>query len=93
MDFQFLQDYQVELQQLQKQLEQEHIVNWLEDAVIKSITPQQVSVQESSVHSNLRVKYQMTQETPLLKNFLNQEIDLLAILKKNLNRTILCYVL
>jgi len=34
-------DYQVELQQLQRQLEQEHIVNWLEDTVIKSITPQQ----------------------------------------------------
>eukprot|EP00112_Aurelia_sp_Birch-Aquarium-sp1_P006188 Seg1689.4 transcript_id=Seg1689.4/GoldUCD/mRNA.D3Y31 product="ATP synthase F" protein_id=Seg1689.4/GoldUCD/D3Y31 len=34
-------DYQVELQHLKMQLEQEHIVNWLEDSVIKSITPQQ----------------------------------------------------
>lgn len=34
-------DYQVDLQQLKKNLEQEHIVNWLESAVVKSITPQQ----------------------------------------------------
>jgi len=34
-------DYQVDLQQLKKDLEQEHLVKWLENAVIKSITPQQ----------------------------------------------------
>ena len=32
----------MELQQLKKDLEQEHIVSWLENAVVKSITPQQV---------------------------------------------------
>ena len=32
----------MELQQLKKDLEQEHIVNWLESSVVKSITPQQV---------------------------------------------------
>lgn len=34
-------DYQVELEDLKKQLEQEHIVSWVKNAVIKSITPQQ----------------------------------------------------
>ncbi|XP_065070666.1 ATP synthase F(0) complex subunit B1, mitochondrial-like [Rhopilema esculentum] len=34
-------DFQVELQQLKKNLEQEHIVSWLENVVVKSITPQQ----------------------------------------------------
>lgn len=35
-------DYQVALQNLQRRLEQEHMVNWVEQSVIKSITPQQV---------------------------------------------------
>ncbi|XP_046845104.1 ATP synthase F(0) complex subunit B1, mitochondrial-like [Xenia sp. Carnegie-2017] len=34
-------DYQVELQDLKKRLEQEHIINWVKDAVVKSITPMQ----------------------------------------------------
>eukprot|EP00794_Sanderia_malayensis_P012848 gene12848-14170_t len=34
-------DYQLELQNLKTQLEQAHIVGWVEDAVIKSITTQQ----------------------------------------------------
>ncbi|XP_028408440.1 ATP synthase F(0) complex subunit B1, mitochondrial-like [Dendronephthya gigantea] len=34
-------DYQVELEDLKKRLEQEHIIAWVKDAVIKSITPQQ----------------------------------------------------
>ena len=67
--FNFLQDYQVELQQLQKQLEQEHIVNWLEDAVIKSITPQQVSVQESSVYSNATVKFRNHEQIKIVLEY------------------------
>uniref|UniRef100_A0A672PFD5 ATP synthase subunit b n=1 Tax=Sinocyclocheilus grahami TaxID=75366 RepID=A0A672PFD5_SINGR len=35
-------DYQVELQNLHRRMEQEHMVNWVEQSVIKSITPQQV---------------------------------------------------
>lgn len=35
-------DYQVELQNLHRRMEQEHMVNWVEQNVIKSITPQQV---------------------------------------------------
>lgn len=35
-------DYQVALQNLQRRMEQEHMVNWVEQNVIKSITPQQV---------------------------------------------------
>ncbi|KAF5901507.1 ATP synthase F(0) complex subunit B1, mitochondrial, partial [Clarias magur] len=34
-------DYQVALQHLQRRMEQEHMVNWVEQNVIKSITPQQ----------------------------------------------------
>jgi len=34
-------DYQIELQHLKTQMEQDHIVNWVEEAVVKSITPQQ----------------------------------------------------
>ena len=32
----------MELEDLKKRLEQEHIIAWVKDAVIKSITPQQV---------------------------------------------------
>ena len=32
----------MELEDLKKRLEQEHIISWVKDAVIKSITPQQV---------------------------------------------------
>lgn len=35
-------DYQVAFQHLQRRMEQEHMVNWVEQNVIKSITPQQV---------------------------------------------------
>lgn len=35
-------DYQVALQQMQRRMEQEHMVDWVEQSVIKSITPQQV---------------------------------------------------
>jgi len=35
-------DYQVQLQNLHRRMEQEHMVNWVEQSVVKSITPQQV---------------------------------------------------
>lgn len=35
-------DYQIALQNLNRQMEQEHMVNWVEKNVISSITPQQV---------------------------------------------------
>ncbi|KAM3872375.1 ATP synthase F(0) complex subunit B1, mitochondrial-like [Diretmus argenteus] len=34
-------DYQIALQNLHRQMEQEHMVNWVEKSVISSITPQQ----------------------------------------------------
>lgn len=37
-------NYQIALQNLTRQLEQEHMVNWVEKNVISSITPQQVSI-------------------------------------------------
>ena len=37
-----LQDYQVEKQNAVKQFEQKHMVNWIIQNVMKSITPQQV---------------------------------------------------
>lgn len=36
-------DYQIALQHLNRRLEQEHMVDWVENSVINSITPQQVS--------------------------------------------------
>lgn len=35
-------DYQIALQHLHRQMEQEHLINWVEKKVISSITPQQV---------------------------------------------------
>lgn len=37
-------DYQIALQNLHRQMEQEHMVSWVEKSVISSITPQQVSL-------------------------------------------------
>lgn len=37
-------DYQIALQDLHRQMEQEHMINWVEKNVISSITPQQVSL-------------------------------------------------
>ena len=39
-----LQDYQVERQNAVKQFEQKHMVNWIIQNVMKSITPQQVRI-------------------------------------------------
>ena len=37
-------DYQIALQDLNRRMEQEHLVNWVEKNVIGSITAQQVSL-------------------------------------------------
>lgn len=42
-------DYQIALQNLHRQMEQEHMVNWVEKSVIGSITPQQVSPEQMKV--------------------------------------------
>lgn len=36
-------DYQIALQHLNRRMQQEHMINWVEKNVISSITPQQVS--------------------------------------------------
>lgn len=36
-------DYQIQLQNLHQRLEREHMVDWVEKNVVKSITPQQVT--------------------------------------------------
>ena len=38
-------DYQVELVNTKKRLEQDHMVNWIVDNVVKGITPKQVIYQ------------------------------------------------
>lgn len=46
-------DYQIALQDLNRRLEQEHMINWVEKSVISSITPQQVSIYFSYFFSSL----------------------------------------
>ncbi|XP_072536995.1 ATP synthase F(0) complex subunit B1, mitochondrial [Salminus brasiliensis] len=48
-------DYQVELQNLQRRMEQEHMVNWVEQNVIKSITPQQEKQSIAKCIADLKV--------------------------------------
>ncbi|NP_001187881.1 ATP synthase F(0) complex subunit B1, mitochondrial [Ictalurus punctatus] len=54
-------DYQVALQNLQRRLEQEHMVNWVEQSVIKSITPQQEKESIAKCISDLKVLAKATQ--------------------------------
>jgi len=48
-------DYQIELQRLHLRMEQEHMVNWVENSVIKSITPQQEKESIAKCISDLKV--------------------------------------
>ncbi|XP_058245851.1 ATP synthase F(0) complex subunit B1, mitochondrial [Hemibagrus wyckioides] len=54
-------DYQVALQHLQHRMEQEHMVNWVEQNVIKSITPQQEKESIAKCISDLKVLAKATQ--------------------------------
>ena len=42
-------DYQIAVQNLNRQMEQEHMVNWVEKSVVGSITPLQVSPGQTKV--------------------------------------------
>uniref|UniRef100_A0A3B1JAQ4 ATP synthase subunit b n=1 Tax=Astyanax mexicanus TaxID=7994 RepID=A0A3B1JAQ4_ASTMX len=54
-------DYQVELQNLHRRMEQEHMVNWVEQNVVKSITPQQEKESIAKCISDLKVLAKATQ--------------------------------
>uniref|UniRef100_A0A673MVW4 ATP synthase subunit b n=1 Tax=Sinocyclocheilus rhinocerous TaxID=307959 RepID=A0A673MVW4_9TELE len=54
-------DYQVELQNLHRRMEQEHMVNWVEQSVIKSITPQQEKESIAKCIADLKVLAKTTQ--------------------------------
>ncbi|XP_051964994.1 ATP synthase F(0) complex subunit B1, mitochondrial-like [Xyrauchen texanus] len=54
-------DYQVALQNLHRRMEQEHLVNWVEQSVIKSITPQQEKESIAKCISDLKVLAKATQ--------------------------------
>ncbi|PWS23107.1 hypothetical protein DKP78_14885, partial [Enterococcus faecium] len=48
-------DYQIELQKLHRRMEQEHMVDWVEKNVIKSITPQQEKESIAKCISDLKL--------------------------------------
>ncbi|KAI7797847.1 ATP synthase F(0) complex subunit B1, mitochondrial [Triplophysa rosa] len=54
-------DYQVALQNLHRRMEQEHLVNWVEQNVIKSITPQQEKESIAKCILDLKVLAKSTQ--------------------------------
>ncbi|XP_060738023.1 ATP synthase F(0) complex subunit B1, mitochondrial [Tachysurus vachellii] len=54
-------DYQVALQELQHRMEHEHMVNWVEQNVIKSLTPQQEKESIAKCISDLKVLAKATQ--------------------------------
>ncbi|RXN08533.1 ATP synthase F(0) complex subunit mitochondrial [Labeo rohita] len=54
-------DFQVELQNLHRRMEQEHMVNWVEQSVIKSITPQQEKESIAKCIADLKVLAKTTQ--------------------------------
>jgi len=54
-------DYQIALQNLHRRMEQEHMVNWVEQNVIKSITPQQEKESIAKCITDLKVLAKVTQ--------------------------------
>ncbi|XP_028265807.1 ATP synthase peripheral stalk subunit b, mitochondrial [Parambassis ranga] len=54
-------DYQIALQNLNRQLEQEHMVNWVEKNVISSITPQQEKASIAKCITDLKALAKATQ--------------------------------
>ncbi|KAM9342087.1 ATP synthase peripheral stalk subunit b, mitochondrial [Pholidichthys leucotaenia] len=54
-------DYQVALQNLKRQMEQEHMVNWVEKNVISSITPQQEKESIAKCITDLKALAKTTQ--------------------------------
>uniref|UniRef100_A0A3P8RE38 ATP synthase subunit b n=1 Tax=Astatotilapia calliptera TaxID=8154 RepID=A0A3P8RE38_ASTCA len=54
-------DYQIALQDLNRRLEQEHMINWVEKSVISSITPQQEKESIAKCITDLKVLAKATQ--------------------------------
>ncbi|XP_018606323.1 ATP synthase peripheral stalk subunit b, mitochondrial [Scleropages formosus] len=54
-------DYQIQLQNLHRHMEQEHMVNWVEKNVVKSITPQQEKESIAKCISDLKALAKTTQ--------------------------------
>ncbi|MGH0156145.1 UNVERIFIED_CONTAM: hypothetical protein FKN15_031193 [Acipenser sinensis] len=50
-------DYQIALQNLQRRMEQEHLVSWVEKSVVKSITPQQEKESIAKCITDLKIGY------------------------------------
>lgn len=49
------QDYQLEIEQFKRKVEQDHIIEWVEKEVIKSITPQQVNNLKNIHYFHLKI--------------------------------------
>lgn len=49
------QDYQLEIEQFKRKVEQDHIIEWVEKEVIKSITPQQVNNLKNIQYFHLKI--------------------------------------
>uniref|UniRef100_UPI003AADD67D ATP synthase F(0) complex subunit B1, mitochondrial n=1 Tax=Centroberyx gerrardi TaxID=166262 RepID=UPI003AADD67D len=54
-------DYQIALQNLHRQMEQEHMVNWVEKSVVGSITPQQEKESIAKCITDLKALAKATQ--------------------------------
>ncbi|XP_028652914.1 ATP synthase F(0) complex subunit B1, mitochondrial [Erpetoichthys calabaricus] len=54
-------DYQIDVQNLKKRMEQEHMINWVEKNVVRSITPQQEKESIAKCISDLKILAKATQ--------------------------------
>ncbi|KAK6470436.1 ATP synthase F(0) complex subunit B1 [Huso huso] len=57
-------DYQIALQNLQRRMEQEHLVSWVEKSVVKSITPQQEKESIAKCITDLKMLAKIEQARP-----------------------------